>query len=801
MAVYRELHKGKGVLKYHKKHRDVIKKDPDVVAKNDVIIKYKYNRNGKVIDKDISHSANTRDGQLASEMSYNKDGFTGTLKKGKGWKYDTDYDYKNITVEDEKRITDTDYNRVKIDYKYDRDGHLEDKEISYTADTRDGQLPSRKRYSENGYEGTLYKGKGELYKEREDKDRMWVVTGRRTEKEIERNIVSIYYNKYGRRIKTRYSNNCPRTMEYDRRGYEGTLRKGRTWEYKSRRTIRNRDGSYIKKQYWKAEYKGTVVRRERQNLLDWQKKYYRVDYTGTVTKDIRKRVVDKEIQRYRVKYIGEVSKSVIDKETKKYEVEYTGMVSKDVVDKEIRKYEVDYTGEVSKVVADTEVREYEALYEGEVFKNLMVSKKEVWEAKYGGDISKEVDTKVSDWYSNYTGKLNAIKKETQNWSADYNGVVKKEENQVLIDSRYIAELGNYTLRWYQDGGQVEFIDKYDESEMSMDIELDKNNSIGIGDRGNDRITGTSKTNEIYGLGGDDKLYGKVGNDKILGGSGSDELYGGTGNDMLYGGTGSDTYIFEGDFGKDNIYEENNGEGNIIKFKDVNFDEIQIDRLNDNDFRLTVKDKEGNLTDNSVTIRNKSGINIRKYNFEFADKTFNLSKFFKGFNNGLSKKDNIEKSFDKKIYDIEKLSNKSNLLDFETENRNKIVNKASDKTSLNLENLNSNSEYKIDEVKISRSLSLEKDYDKLIEESDIEKYNRNFHNDIKKSKEVYNLNDNSEIGNDKGITYSKNVNHKVDSLVDAMAGFIDNAGVSGKQFIEKNIEEALQTITVGHYQAV
>ena len=49
--------------------------------------------------------------------------------------------------------------------------------------------------------------------------------------------------------------------------------------------------------------------------------------------------------------------------------------------------------------------------------------------------------------------------------------------------------------------------------------------------------------ELNGLGGDDRLLGSAGNDI---------LNGGAGNDVLQGGRGSNTYVFEGEFGRDII---------------------------------------------------------------------------------------------------------------------------------------------------------------------------------------------------------------------------------------------------------
>jgi Ca2+-binding RTX toxin-like protein len=60
--------------------------------------------------------------------------------------------------------------------------------------------------------------------------------------------------------------------------------------------------------------------------------------------------------------------------------------------------------------------------------------------------------------------------------------------------------------------------------------------IVLGDRKDDRLTGTS---------GNDRLLGLSGNDVLLGGAGADTLDGGTGNDDLRGGSGTDVARYSG----------------------------------------------------------------------------------------------------------------------------------------------------------------------------------------------------------------------------------------------------------------
>ena len=76
---------------------------------------------------------------------------------------------------------------------------------------------------------------------------------------------------------------------------------------------------------------------------------------------------------------------------------------------------------------------------------------------------------------------------------------------------------------------------------------------GVGNLGNNIITGNGGDNSLDGGAGNDTLLGGEGNDTLLGGTGLDSLDGGTGNDILdggidivkdtlKGGAGNDTYI-------------------------------------------------------------------------------------------------------------------------------------------------------------------------------------------------------------------------------------------------------------------
>ena len=65
-----------------------------------------------------------------------------------------------------------------------------------------------------------------------------------------------------------------------------------------------------------------------------------------------------------------------------------------------------------------------------------------------------------------------------------------------------------------------------------------------GSSGNDVMEGTAGNDILEGGAGDDRLLGGTGDDTLNGGLGDDSLDGGTGNDSMSGGLGNDTYLVD-----------------------------------------------------------------------------------------------------------------------------------------------------------------------------------------------------------------------------------------------------------------
>ncbi|EGG94217.1 Hemolysin-type calcium-binding region:Alkaline phosphatase:Metallophosphoesterase:Putative Ig [gamma proteobacterium IMCC1989] len=115
-----------------------------------------------------------------------------------------------------------------------------------------------------------------------------------------------------------------------------------------------------------------------------------------------------------------------------------------------------------------------------------------------------------------------------------------------------------------------------------------------GNNDNDSLVGSHVADALYGLSGNDTLKGDDGNDILVGGAD---------NDLMYGNTGDDIYEFGGDFDDDRI--SNHGgyyDTDRAVFTDVNADQLWFSQSN-NDLLINTYNDAGELTDNSVAIRN------------------------------------------------------------------------------------------------------------------------------------------------------------------------------------------------------
>lgn len=78
-----------------------------------------------------------------------------------------------------------------------------------------------------------------------------------------------------------------------------------------------------------------------------------------------------------------------------------------------------------------------------------------------------------------------------------------------------------------------------ETQLDPNVLLQQLQRPVVGSFGDDRISGTERTDVIIGFSGSDTISGMNGSDAIQGNEGEDKIYGNTGDDILQGGTGSD----------------------------------------------------------------------------------------------------------------------------------------------------------------------------------------------------------------------------------------------------------------------
>ena len=94
---------------------------------------------------------------------------------------------------------------------------------------------------------------------------------------------------------------------------------------------------------------------------------------------------------------------------------------------------------------------------------------------------------------------------------------------------------------------------------------------GVNERGETlmRSTAESSAPDITGTDYDDSLWGTNAPGNMYGGVGDDKIDGGAGHDWLVGGAGADTFIFQAEFGHDEIVDFNTYEGDTLDLSAFN----------------------------------------------------------------------------------------------------------------------------------------------------------------------------------------------------------------------------------------
>lgn len=138
-----------------------------------------------------------------------------------------------------------------------------------------------------------------------------------------------------------------------------------------------------------------------------------------------------------------------------------------------------------------------------------------------------------------------------------------ELNGEAGDDRLFGNTGNDTIN----GGAGDDFTNGGDGDDTINGGDDDDNVL-VGGNGNDTIHGDDGSDGINGSDGDDMLYGDLGNDRLYGGTGLDQMWGGEGDDTM-GGLGGDDTLYGGE-GADGM----NGGGD----NDIMYGEAGEDRL-------------------------------------------------------------------------------------------------------------------------------------------------------------------------------------------------------------------------------
>jgi Ca2+-binding RTX toxin-like protein len=156
------------------------------------------------------------------------------------------------------------------------------------------------------------------------------------------------------------------------------------------------------------------------------------------------------------------------------------------------------------------------------------------------------------------------------------------------------------------------------------------NDTLAGNVGNDTLNGGDGADYVLGSGGNDIVVGGAGDDTLDGGSGNDTLTGSTGNDTIYDGSGDDTYIFALGDGQDTI-QDYAGTDAIQFGAGINPEDVTVKRvsrysgnthydlelsINGTSDKLTIQDYFGYESYNGT----QPGTSYMIEQFTFADET-------------------------------------------------------------------------------------------------------------------------------------------------------------------------------------
>ncbi|KZL04626.1 M10 family metallopeptidase [Pseudovibrio sp. Ad14] len=173
----------------------------------------------------------------------------------------------------------------------------------------------------------------------------------------------------------------------------------------------------------------------------------------------------------------------------------------------------------------------------------------------------------------------------------------------------LADLNRVTYTISDSGGQdtLNFSSVRADQKISL---LAETYSDVNGYKGNLAIMRDTVIETAYAGSGNDTLIGNFADNALYGNAGHDRLEGGFGNDMLSGGSGNDRFVFDTNWGADEIIDFEDG-FDLIEFKN------NIDSFND----LNISGKDGDTIisyeGSSITLSDVAVSNITADDFMFA----------------------------------------------------------------------------------------------------------------------------------------------------------------------------------------
>jgi Ca2+-binding RTX toxin-like protein len=124
---------------------------------------------------------------------------------------------------------------------------------------------------------------------------------------------------------------------------------------------------------------------------------------------------------------------------------------------------------------------------------------------------------------------------------------------------------------------------------------------------------------MFGSGFNDTLRGDSGDNHIWGHLGDDVLHGRDGNDRLNGGAGEDVFVFDGQFGQDDVSDFTLGpDGDVINLilitSIANFEDLVSTHLSHNGGHALISDGNGN----TIQLDNVDSTQLTEDHFFFID---------------------------------------------------------------------------------------------------------------------------------------------------------------------------------------